>query len=106
MDGNYDMEPYRVIALSVNETEGASNPHRAKVRRVAGLWDIDFDIDIDPKCTVLDAHNIALEVERRIKENLENVYDIMIHIEPRGDNIAEGFGLSERDMLGEKDKGE
>ena len=102
MDGNNDMEPYRVIACAVNAVEGANNPHRARIRRVAGLLDIDFDIDVDPKCTVLEAHTIASQVEREIKQNLENVYDIMIHIEPRGDDVDEVFGLSEREMLGEE----
>ena len=102
MDGNNDMEPYRVIALAVSSVEGADNPHHARIRRVAGLWDIDFDIDVDPNCTVLKAHMIALQVEKEIKQNLEDVYDIMIHIEPRGDDVAEVFGLSEREMLGEK----
>jgi len=100
MDGNHDMEPYRVIACAVNSVDGARNPHRARIRRVAGFWDIDFDIDVDPTCTVLEAHGIASQVEQKIKQNLENVYDIMIHIEPCGDDVAEGFGLSEREMLG------
>ena len=101
MDGNKDMEPYRIIVDAVKSVEGASNPHRARIRRIAGFWDIDFDIDVDPQSTVLVAHDIASKVEDEIKKNLENVYDIMIHIEPRGDNTAEAFGLSESEILGE-----
>ena len=101
MDGSHDMEPYRVIVRAVNSVEGASNPHRARMRRIAGLWDIDFDIDVDPNCTVMEAHSIASQVENEIKRNLENVYDIMIHIEPCGDNAVEVFGLSESEMGGE-----
>ena len=100
MDGNNDMEPYHVIARVVNSVEGASNPHHARIRRVAGLWDIDFDIDVDPNCTVLEAHTIASKVESELKKNLENVYDIVIQIEPRGDDAPETFGLSEDDMRG------
>ena len=103
MDGNKDMEPYRVIVRAVNAVEGASNPHHARIRRIAGLWDIDFDIDVDPSCTVLEAHGIASQVETEIKRSLESVYDIMIHIEPRGDDVTEGFGLSEREMLADKE---
>ena len=102
MDGNKDMEPYRVIARAVNSVEGATNPHHARIRRIAGFWDIDFDIDVDPQCTVLEAHGIASKIENDIKQNLENVYDIMIHIEPSGDNALEAFGLSEIEMNGEK----
>ncbi len=98
MDGSLNTEPYHVIVDAVNSVEGAGNPHRAKMRRVAGFWDIDFDIDVDPDCTVLEAHNIALRVEGEIKKRLENVLDIMIHIEPQGDDSSESFGLSESMM--------
>ena len=101
MDGNKNMEPYRIIVRAVNSVEGAGNPHRARIRRIAGHWDIDLDIDVDPQCTVLEAHAIASQVEREIKQNLENVYDIMIHIEPCGDDVAEAFGLSEIEMRGD-----
>ena len=102
MDGNYDMEPYRVIVHAVNSVEGANNPHRARIRRIAGFWDIDFDIDVAPECTVLEAHGIASQIEKEIKKNLENVFDIMIHMEPLGDNTAEVFGLSENEIRGDK----
>ena len=103
MDGNNDMEPYRVIVNAVNSVKGATNPHRARIRRVAGFWDINFDIDVDPECSVFEAHGIASQVESEIKQNLENVYDIMIHIEPRGDDAVEVFGLSESEIV-EDDK--
>lgn len=102
MDGNDNIEPYRVISDAVNSIEGATNPHRARARYIAGFWDIDFDIDVDPECTVLEAHSIASQVENEIKARLENVFDIMIHIEPLGENAVEMYGLSEEAMRGEK----
>ena len=102
MDGNRDIEPYRVIIDAVNIVEGASNPHRARMRRIAGFWDIDLDIDVDSKCTILEAHSIATKVEKEIKQRLENVFDIMIHVEPRGNAEDEMYGLSEDDMSEEQ----
>ena len=101
MDGNGDIETYKVIVAAVDSVDGAINPHRARMRRIAGFWDIDFDIDVDPKSTILEAHAIASQVEAEIKSRLENVFDIMIHVEPRGDDTDEGFGLSEDEMKGE-----
>ena len=98
MDGTNNKEPYHIIIEAVNGVDGAFNPHRARVRQVAGFWDISFDIDVDPKSTVEDAHQIAGEVENCIKQHLENVYDIMIHIEPKGDEESEVFGLSENEI--------
>jgi len=104
MDGNAEFEPYRIIADAVRSVDGAYNPHRARIRRVAGFWDMDFDIDVDPKCTVSEAHVIATKVEKEIKKRLENVFDIMIHVEPHGDDAAEVFGLSENEMRGTVDE--
>jgi len=105
MDGSDSIEPYKVIIEAINEIEGASNPHRARMRRVAGFWDISFDIDVDPGITVKQAHDIANRVEKEIKKRLENVFDIMVHVEPRGDVTEEIFGLSEEDMRGEDKAG-
>ena len=98
MDGNKDMESYRVIVDAVNSTEGASNPHRARMRCIAGYWDISFDINVSPERSVLDSHKIASQVESEIRKRIKNVYDIVIHVEPSGDNSAEGFGLNEEEM--------
>ena len=102
MDGNSDIKQYRIIVESVNAVVGASNPHRARMRRIAGFWDIDLDINVNPKISVIEAHKIASKVELEIKKRLEDVFDIMIHIEPCGDDAVEVFGLSESDMQRDK----
>jgi divalent metal cation (Fe/Co/Zn/Cd) transporter len=76
------------------------------MRRISGFWEINFDIDVDPQCTVEEAHKIASQIEHEIKLRLENVFDIMIHIEPRGDDAVEPYGLSEDEMRGVGDGGD
>jgi len=98
LDGSGDMASYRTIFDAVNSVEGAGRPHRARMRRIAGFWDIDLDIEVDPRLTVAQAHGIALRVEREIKLRLENVYDIMVHVEPQGEGSQEGFGMSEEEV--------
>jgi cation diffusion facilitator family transporter len=95
MDGAPDTESYRAVFEAVRSVKGAGNPHRARMRRIAGLWDIDIDIEVKPDLTVMAAHRIAQEVERAIKEKVEGVYDIMVHVEPAGNLENEGYGLSE-----------
>jgi cation diffusion facilitator family transporter len=98
MDGSIDTKSYHIIVEAVASVEGAQNPHRARMRRISGMWDIEFDIGVDPGITVTEAHHIASQVEDEIKKRLENVYDIMIHIEPHGDDADEIYGLSEVEM--------
>jgi cation diffusion facilitator family transporter len=99
MDGGANAESYKIVFDAVKSVEGAASPHRARMRRIAGFWDIDIDIEVDPGLRVDEAHTIASRVENEIKSRLDNVYDIMIHIEPQGDSKAgEGYGLSEKDI--------
>jgi len=100
MDGNSDIKQYQIIVEAVSAVEGASNPHRARMRRIAGFWDIDLDINVNPEISVIEAHEIASKVEQEIKNRLDDVFDIMIHIEPCGDDAVEAFGLSEGDIQG------
>ena len=102
MDGTNDIKQYQIIVEAVSAVEGATNPHRARMRRIAGFWDIDLDINVNPKISVIEAHKIASKVEQEIKNRLDDVFDIMIHIEPCGDDTVEAFGLSESDMQGDK----
>ncbi|MCL1931824.1 MAG: cation diffusion facilitator family transporter [Treponema sp.] len=95
MDGGSDRAYYQEVFEAVKSVEEAGNPHRVRMRRIAGLWDIDIDIEVPPNKTVIEAHWIAYKVEEAIKARVENVYDIMIHIEPEGNMENESFGLSE-----------
>ena len=86
VDSGSETTLYKIVLEAVDSTEGASNPHRSRMRRIAGFWDVSLDIDVDPGCTVTEARGIAASVEEKIKEKLENVYDIMIRVEPREEN--------------------
>jgi divalent metal cation (Fe/Co/Zn/Cd) transporter len=101
MDGSSGSEPYRLVFEAVHTVAGAGNPHRARMRRIAGLWDIDIDIEVAPNLTVSEAHSIATKVEAAIKERVEGVYDIMVHVEPAvadQGHKKEGYGLSEKEF--------
>jgi cation diffusion facilitator family transporter len=101
MDGSSDTAPYTAVFNAVRTVPGTINPHRTRMRRIAGLWDIDIDIEVDPELKVRDAHRIACQVERAIKESVEGVYDIVVHIEPAGESdqhVKEQFGLRESEL--------
>jgi cation diffusion facilitator family transporter len=98
MDGGSGRDHYREVFEAANSVEGVEKPHRVRMRRIAGLWDIDIDIEVPPNKTVIEAHWIAFNVEKAIKDRVENVYDIMIHVEPTGNVEDESFGLSEETL--------
>ncbi len=101
MDGSSDTGTYAAVFEAVRSVDGAGNPHRARMRRIAGAWDIDLDIEVKPTLSVAAAHDIAAAVEAAIKARIENVYDIVVHVEPEGsaaNHAEERYGLSEGSM--------
>ena len=98
MDGGSNRAFYQLLFDAVNSVEEAGKPHRVRMRRIAGMWDIDIDIEVPPTKTIIEAHWIAHKVEKAIKARVENVYDILVHVEPAGNKEDEGYGLSEETL--------
>ena len=95
MDGINDPSIYNKIFEAVFSVEGVHNPHRTRVRKLSNMYVIDLDIEVNGELTVLEAHEIAKKVEKKISENIDNIYDIIVHIEPLGNvEHREKFGLS------------
>jgi cation diffusion facilitator family transporter len=98
MDGMEEPAIYTTIFQAVESIDGVSNPHRTRVRRLAHLYIIDIDVEVDGKLSVAAAHQLAVQVEETIKQNLDNVYDIMVHVEPLGNvEQEEKYGISGSD---------
>ncbi|MCL1928538.1 MAG: cation diffusion facilitator family transporter [Treponema sp.] len=95
MDGAAADESYQLLFETVRSVPGVENPHRTRMRRIAAFWDIDLDIEVDPLLTVKEAHDIASKVENAVKSRIDNVFDIMVHVEPAGNKQTESYGLTE-----------
>jgi cation diffusion facilitator family transporter len=95
MDGVADTSLYDKIFEAVAQVEGASNPHRVRLRLIGSHYAISLDIEADGNITLNEAHNIAEAVENSICHSIDNVYDIVVHVEPIGKHSTSGekFGL-------------
>ena len=99
MDGVQDTGVYNKVFKVVDEVKGACNPHHVRIRQINNAYLIAMDIEVDADMKVKDAHEIAHEVDNNIRKKLGNVYDILIHVEPKGtDDRDECFGVSSKDL--------
>lgn len=99
MDGVKDTSVYKRIFEAVERVPGACNPHRVRSRQIGSMYMIVLDIETDGNLTLNEAHEIANEVEVSIKDTIENVYDIVVHVEPKDKHHSEEkFGLN-KDIL-------
>ena len=99
MDGSKDKGPYAEVFKAISTIDDAVNPHRTRIRRLGSMLIVDTDIEVEPSMSVNEAHNIAVNIEKAIKKNLPEVYDVIVHIEPKG-NIEddERYGLTPTDQ--------
>lgn len=99
MDGVKDVNIYNKIFEAVEKVPDAGNPHRVRSRMIGNLYNITLDIEVDPQMTLMQAHEIADAVEKSIENSIDNVYDILVHVEPAGKcQTDEKFGI-DKDMV-------
>ena len=55
--------------------------HDLRVRSVGPEYEIDVNVHVDPKLSLVDAHDISERVERAVSQKLGNII-INVHIEP------------------------
>lgn len=99
MDGVSDQGLYQKVFQAVEKVEGASNPHRLRIRKIGNYLMIAFDIEVDGNISANEAHIIACLIEKSIRSQIDNIFDIMIHIEPVGGcEEEEKYGVKRSDL--------
>lgn len=95
MDGlrQTEMELYERLFKAVDSIPGVFNPHRVRIRRFADRYLVDLDVEMDGELSLREAHQLGCLVEAAIRQELPSVYDIMLHLEPKGNEERECFGL-------------
>lgn len=73
------MDQIRHVALSV---PGARGIEKCFARKTGLRWHVDLHLEVDPDMSVLESHELATEVRIKIKETLDWVADVLVHVEP------------------------
>ena len=74
-----------MIKSIILKVPGADNPHNLKTRRVGSDIAVDVHINVEANLTVARAHEIATEVERKIRDYFGEGTFVSVHIEPADD---------------------
>ena len=99
MDAVEDAGVYDRVFSAISKVEGASNPHRTRVRKIGHQYMVAVDVEVDGDISVNEAHQLSHKVEQEIRAELKEVYDVMVHTEPVGDDATEEkFGISKDNL--------
>ncbi|MBZ5606747.1 MAG: cation diffusion facilitator family transporter [Acidobacteriia bacterium] len=73
------MDRIRNVALSV---PGARGIEKCYARKTGLQWHVDLHLEVDPELSVYESHEIATQVRIKVKETLDWVADVLVHVEP------------------------
>jgi len=76
------MNRIREVALSA---PGAAGVEKCFARKTGLQYHVDLHLEVDPDITVRESHEIATQVRIRLKEQLDFIADVLVHVEPAPD---------------------
>jgi cation diffusion facilitator family transporter len=79
MPDSESLDRIREVALSV---AGARGIEKCFARKTGLKWHVDLHLEVDPDMSVYESHELATQVRVRIKETLDWVADVLVHVEP------------------------
>ncbi len=82
LETSLNKETNRKIHKIIVSADGVINSHKLKTRKVGNYIAIDVHIEVNPYLNVLQAHEIASDVEKKLKKEYGDMSQISVHIEP------------------------
>jgi cation diffusion facilitator family transporter len=73
------LDRIRQVALTV---PGALGVEKCFARKTGLQWHVDLHLEVDPEMSVYDSHELATKVRDRVRERLDWVADVLVHVEP------------------------
>ncbi len=89
--------PSRDISAIASSIPGVCNVHQVRTRGTQGEVYCDLHIQVEPEMTVFHAHGLADQVEDALKRQFPAITEVLVHIEPLGDE-----GADEKPIVGDK----
>jgi cation diffusion facilitator family transporter len=83
VDSSPDKETMSKINQAICSVDGVIEIDEIKARMVGPNIHLDLKIAVNPYITVKKGHDIAVDVEERIRNSVGNCQDIMVHINPK-----------------------
>ncbi len=92
------LEPERVAKIreSITQVDGVKDLHMLRTRRMGGNALVDVHVQVDPRLSVSEGHQISEFVRTSLVKGIDEVADVTVHIDPEDDEsslLCEGLPL-------------
>ena len=88
VDTAWESEKVEAMLLLIGDVPGVQNAHMLRTRKMSSNVLVDVHIQVAPTISVSEGHHIAEQVMSQLKDEYDEVSDIMVHIDPEDDETA------------------
>ena len=88
IDTGLEPERVKLIRASILEVQGVKALHVLRTRRMGGEALVDVHIQVNPNLSVSEGHHISEQVRERVIADIDEVADVMVHIDPEDDETV------------------
>lgn len=100
IDTALDQEKVAQIRQAILEVDGVKSLHMLRTRRMGGEALADVHLQVNPRISVSEGHQIGETVRKRLIEAFDEVTDVTVHIDPEDDETGpRGIDLPLRSEL-------
>jgi len=100
VDTALDPERVELIRKEILSVGGVRELHMLRTRMMGGDALVDVHVIVDPKLSVSEGHYIGEKVRKRLIEDVDEVTDVMVHVDPEDDEqMKPSLGLPTRSWV-------
>jgi cation diffusion facilitator family transporter len=88
VDASLDEDTVERIREIIDDIGGVRSIHMLRTRRQGHEAMADVHVEVSPRISVSEGHIISMEVENRIKQGIDEITDVIVHIDPEDDEEA------------------
>jgi divalent metal cation (Fe/Co/Zn/Cd) transporter len=82
MDTMPNEELMNQIRAAASTVPGVRGVEKCYARKTGLRYHVDLHLEVDPEITVRQSHEIAHNVRYRVRDQLDWVADVLVHVEP------------------------
>lgn len=86
VDSGVQPERVDIIREAIMAIPGVSHPHRLRTRRMGEHVLVDVHVEVPETISVSEGHQLAEQVQAHLKATLDDVSDVIVHIDPQDQN--------------------
>jgi len=99
-DKGLDEERITVIRETIKKVGGVRDLHMLRTRSMGGHASADVHVMVEPRISVSEGHMISVLVEQALKQEIEEIEDVIVHIDPEDDEeTPPTMGLPQRNQI-------